>query len=442
MRRAIALAAPLTVALLLVGVSLTSPVVSATAEVPVWNEGDRWALGKEADIGSMVGDTTDIEYLLEIAGLTLDNFVAQGEAASWIVFEVVDASGTEYDVSVKYGGEVNADVHVQVSGEMPKAGTYSNLNDAPKEQKTVKLDLVADFAVVFDGNVIFNKTDLAVKQTSYEFNASLVISADGTNIPTINMSAGQTEIGYSDYSIDIRFDLNLAVDIDFDPMLNIFDFPLDVGDMWTVESVATVSGTIDGFLDATGLPSEIEQEIFAQELAEQIGITKFPIEFDQLSSDGEGVSVHDGVIESFQAPIHAEMECIDMTPMIVLGHGTIDVYVIEVDGGPNRLYYAPGMQFFTSVGTGLGGIELPEGIPSGLTPDVEIQMDTVDSEQAENGIASIAAYQTQISEEATGEGSTNDGSGFFFDAPYVGIILIVVVILVIVIAVALIARRK
>ena len=441
MGRTIALAAPLAVALMLVGVFLTSPVVSATADVPVWNEGDKWAMGKEADIGAMVGDTSDIDNLLEIAGLTLDNFVAEGEAASWIVFEIVDASGPEYNVSVEYGGEVNADVHIQVSGEMPKAGTYSNLNDAPKEEKTVKLDLVADFAVVFDGNVILNKTDLAVKQMFYEFNASLVVSADGTNIPSINISAGQTEIEYSDYNIDIRFDLNLAVDMVFDPLLNIYDFPLDVGDIWTVESVATVSGTIDGFLDATGLPSEIEQEIFAQELAEQTGITDFPIEFDQLSSDGESVSIHDGIIESFQVPIYAEMECIDMAPMLVLGHGTIDVYVIEVDGGPNRLYYAPGVQFFTSVGTGLGGIELPEGVPSGLTPDVEIQMDTVDPELAENGIASVASYQTQVSEEATGQGSTNDGSGFF-DAPYIGIILIVVVILVIIIAVALIARRK
>ncbi|MDD1765268.1 MAG: hypothetical protein LUO84_02300 [Methanomassiliicoccales archaeon] len=442
MRMGIALTAPLAVALLLVGVFLTSPVVSATADVPVWHEGDRWAMGKETDIGAMVGDTSDIEDLLQISGLTLDNFVAEGEAASWIVFEVVGASGTEYDVSVEYAGEVNTEANVQVSGEMPKAGTYSNPNDAPKEQKTVELGLVADFAVVFDGNVIFNKTDLAVKRMSYEFNASMVVSADGTNIPTINMSAGQTEIGYDNYDIDIRFDLNLAVDIDFDPMLDIYDFPLDVGDMWTVESVATVSGTIDGFLDATGLPSEIEQEILTQDLAEQTGITDFPIEFDQLSSDGEDVSIHDGIIESFQAPIYAEMECIDMAPMIVLGHGTIDVYVIEVDGGPSQLYYAPGVQFFTSVGTGLGGIELPEGIPSGLTPDVEIQMDTVDPEEAENGIASVAAYQTQVSEEATGEESTSDGSNFFFGAPYIGIILIVVVILVVIVAVVLIARRK
>ena len=442
MRRAIVLAAPLAVALLLVGVFLTSPFVSATADVPVWHEGDKWAMGKEADISAMAGDTSDIEDILETVGLTLDSFDAEGEAASWIIFEVVDASGTEYEVSVKYGGEVNTDFHVQVSGELPKAGTYTNLNDAPLEQKTVKLDLVADFAVVFDGNVIFNKTDLAVKQMSYEFNASMVVRADGTNIPTMNASVGQVEIGYSDYDIDIKFDLNLAVDINFDPMLDIYDFPLNVGDTWTVESVATVSGTIDGFLDATGLPSEIEQEIFTQELAEQTGITDFPIEFDQLSSDGEDVSIHDGVIESFQVPVYAEMECIEMAQMLVLGHGTIDVYVIEVDGGPNRLYYAPGVQFFTSVGTGLSGIELPEGIPSELTAGAELQMDTVDSEQAESGIASVAAYQTQVSEDATGEGSANDGSDFFFDAPYIGIILIVVVILVVVIAVVLIARRK
>jgi hypothetical protein len=444
MRRSIILAAPVAVALLLAGVLLASPIVSATADAPIWHEGDKWAMGKEADIGALAGDASDLEDLLQsLGGLTLDRFDADGEAASWIVFEVVDVTSTDYNLSVSFGGKLNSEIHVQVSGEMPKAGTYgfSDINSLPKEQKTVELDVQEDFAVVFDGNVIFNKTDMAVKKMGYEFKASAVVSLDGTNIPTINATGGQTKIEYSNYNIDIKFDLTLEINMVFDPALNIYDFPLDFEDEWTVESTATVSGAVDGFLDATGLPAEMEQEMFTQELADQTGIADFPIEFDKLSSTGEGANIHDGIIESYDVPVYAEMACVEKIQMTVFGHGNVDVYVIEVNGGPDRLYYSPGVQFFTSVGTDLSGIELPGGIPSGLTPEAEMQMDTVESEQAEGGIASVATYQMQVSEDA-GQSSTDSGSNFFLDSPYVGIILIVVVILVVMIAVVLVARRK
>jgi len=269
MRKSIIMAAPVAVTLLLLGVLFTSPIVSAEADAPVWEEGDKWAMGKEADIGAMVGDTSDLEDLLgSLGSLSLDRFDVEGEAASWIVFEVVDVTSTEYNVSVKYGGKLNSEIHVQISGDLPKAGTYGfgDLNDLPKEQKTVKADLIEDFAAVFDGNVIFNKADLAVKKMGYVFKASAVVSLDATNIPTINTTSEQIGIEYNSYNVDARLDLTLTTSIVFDPSLNIYDFPLDVGDEWTVESTATVSGTLDGFLEATGLPGEIKQEIFTQEL--------------------------------------------------------------------------------------------------------------------------------------------------------------------------------
>lgn len=441
MKRAIALAVPMTVTLLLLGCAFAAPTVSAQADAPVWQEGDRWAMGKEMDISTALGDVEDITDMLETMGVTVHELSLDGVVESWIVFEVVDVTDTEYNLSVDLGAKMAAEAHVGISAQLPQAGTYSasEFASAPTEQKRVDVDLVEDFGLVIDGSVIFEKSTLAVKSVSLVLQASAVVNLDATNIPSIESSASQIVVSYQNYNIDATFDLDLAVSVVFSPSLNLYDFPLDVGDAWVVESTATVSGTIDGFLDVKGLPAELKDEILTDEFVEQTGITDFPIEFDQISAGEEGVGIENGVIQTFEVPIYAEMECTSKITRTVFGLGEVDVYKIVVNHGEGQYYYSDGFRFMSGMGVDLSGADLPElpgELPGGLIPEADMEMETVNPDTASSHVASVASYQADLSGEATGT-----GGGLGID-PMILAIIIVVVVAVIAVALVFVLKRK
>ncbi|MDD1767069.1 MAG: hypothetical protein LUQ27_00690 [Methanomassiliicoccales archaeon] len=442
MKRAIALMASFTVAFSLLGFLFAAPAVSAQANAPVWEEGYKWAMGKEVDIGTAVGDTSDIEEALAAYGVSVEQFDIDGTAESWIVFEVVDVTDSEYNLSVDCAGKVAAEVHVSITAQLWQAGTYtaSEFASAPTEQKTIDIDLVEDFGIVLNGNVVFEKTTMAVKSIAFDLQASAVGSFDATNIPSIESSGTNVIVSYSTYNIEVSFDLDMSVNVDFDPALNLYDFPLDVGDEWTIESTATVSGTIDGFLDVNGLPDDLKDQIFTDEFVEQTGVDDFPIEFDEISSSGEGATINNGVIETYEAPIYAELACAGKVSMDVFNLGSVEVYKIVVNGDEGQYYYSDGFKFMTGMGMDLSGLELPEEIPGGLTPEVDMEMDTVDPDDAQSAITDVGTYQAGVSEDATGE--QGDGTGGLGIDPMILAVILIVVIAVVLVAVVFVLKRK
>jgi len=230
------------------------------------------------------------------------------------------------------------------------------------------------------------------------------------------------------------------VNVDFDPALNLYDFPLDVGDEWTIESTATVSGTIDGFLDVNGPPDDLKDQIFTDEFVEQTGVDDFPIEFDEISSSGEGATINNGVIETYEAPIYAELACAGKVSMDVFNLGSVEVYKIVVNGDEGQYYYSDGFKFMTGMGMDLSGLELPEEIPGGLTPEVDMEMDTVDPDDAQSAITDVGTYQAGVSEDATGE--QGDGTGGLGIDPMILAVILIVVIAVVLVAVVFVLKRK
>lgn len=427
--------------------SITVPsVVSAQAEAPEWKEEDKWAMGSNFDLVPNLQETqSDIEEFLENINVTLTRFDLKGSGASWVLWEVTDVTNTDYEITMRAGVKIATELHITVEGEMPSPGTYnvgnpliwimSGMPDVPKQQKEISIDLDEDFAIFASGRLILEKETLAVKSIDWQMKSSSIIDFEAKNIPSLDIQGNSITITYTNYDISIRFDLNLNLNIAFDPYLDIYQFPFDVGDSWLVDSNATVSGTIGGFLDIKGLPDNIKEKIFSDEFVEETGISDFPVEFDKITAHDENVNIHDGIIEAFEVPIHVELHCIEKRS-IQLGDFGTEVYVIQIGNSQERIYYSNEIKFLTNATADLGFIELPPEIPYDPFQGTEVEIAIVDPDVAESQLEQIASYQASISEEATGGGNAGNLSN------WVALLVIAVVIAVVFIVVILAFTRK
>ncbi|MBC7107576.1 MAG: hypothetical protein H5T41_02105 [Methanomassiliicoccales archaeon] len=422
-------------------------VVSAQAEAPEWKEGDRWAIGSNFDLAPNLQETqSELEEFLEKANVTLTRFDLEGNGGSWILGEVTDVTDTEYEVTTKAGVKIAAELHITVEGAMPSAGTYnvgnpliwlmSGMPGVPKQQKEISIDLDEDFAIFASGKLILEKETLAIRSIDWQMKSSSTIDFEAKNIPSLETQGSNITITYTDYDISLRFDLNVNINVAFEPYLDIYQFPFDVGDSWLVDSNATVSGTVSGFLDIKGLPDNVEEEIFSDEFVEATGITDFPIEFDKITIHDENVNIHDGIIETFEVPIHAELHCIEKRSIQLGDLGTIEVYVIQIDDSHERIYYSNETKFLTKATTDLGFIELPSEIPYDPFQGTEVEITLADPDVAESQLEQIASYQASISEEAIGGGNAGGLSN------WVTLLVIAIVIAVVIIVIILAFTHK
>ncbi|MDH7508002.1 MAG: hypothetical protein QHH00_01205 [Methanomassiliicoccales archaeon] len=391
-------------------------VVSAQAEAPEWQEGDRWAIGSEYNFTPDLQDVqSDLEDLLSQANVTLTRFDVEGTGGFWVLWEVTDVTNTEYLVTIKVGAKMASELHIAVEGSLPSAGTYdvgnpaiwilSGMPGVPKQHKEISLDFDEDFAIFSMGELTLDKETLAIKTIDWQIKSSSIIDLEAKNIPSLEAEGSNVTISYDNYDISVRFNLNANIDIEFGPYLDIYQFPFDTGDSWSVDSTAVVSGTIDGFLDIQGLPDEVEEEIFSEEFVERTGIADFPIEFDKLTIEDGDVNIHDGVIESFEVPIHLELHCIEKRNIQLGNFGTIEVYVIKVNDGRERIYYSTGIKFLAKATTELSFIEMPSEIPYDPFQGTEVEATLAEPEMAESQLEQIESYEASISDEVTGGGS-------------------------------------
>lgn len=429
---------------------------SAEATPPSWEEGDAWAMGFSKDLGAEYADeilnlTGQLENFTEASGLELDKFEADGNVEFYLVFEVTEDTGTYYTLTADMGQKFLFSLDVEVTGDMPKEGTYDSESEQAMEEKTISADITFSYALWTHVDVQVVKSTMAIQSIDLELHGSAIIDASVQNFPNIQTSGEETVVSYESMDVWMSMDVNIEINIDFEPALDIFQFPFNVGDEWSVSSNATVSGTIDGFVDATGLPAEAEEEIFSSDVLVENGVNSFPIGFDQLSNgpDQETVNpqVTDGVIETQTVPIEFNVSCVGSDLITIPNYGLVTVYTLEVDG--ERFYYSPDIKFMTSMDVdfeelfGESGIDMPVDIPEGLMEEDDATIGSVDASVAQSNIQEIEDYQGSISEEAEdGPGTGDDINDFFFKEPYFGIIIIVLVVVVVISVVFAAVRKK
>lgn len=421
-------------------------VVSAQAEAPEWQKGDKWAIGSEYDLTPALQDVqSNLEDFLSGADVTLTRFDVEGTGASWLLWEVNDVTDSEYKVTIRTGAKMAAELHVAVEGQLPAAGTYdvgntviwllSGMPGVPKQQKEINLDFDEDFAIFSRGELTLEKDTLAIKSINWQIKSSSIIDFDARNIPSLETGDNNVTISYNNYDVSVRFNLNANFDVEFEPYLDVYQFPFDVGDRWSVDSTAVVSGTVDGFLDIQGLPDDVKGKIFSEEFIEETGITDFPIEFDKIAIENEDFNLHNGIIESFEIPIHLDLHCLEKKSIQLGNFGSIEVYVIEVNDGRQRIYYSNGIKFLAKATTELSFVDLPSEIPYDPFQGTELEVNLADADIAESQLEQIESYEASISEEITG-----GGSGALSN--WAALLVIAIVIAVVFIVVLIVSTRR
>jgi hypothetical protein len=428
-------------------------VASAEATPPSWEEGDAWAMGFAKDLGAEYADEIlDLEEelgnLTETMGLEVDKFDADGNVEFYLVFEVTEDTGTYYTLTADMGQKLLFSLDVEVTGDMPKEGTYDFESEPEMEEKTISADITLKYALWTHADVQVDKSTMAIQSIDLEVHGSVVIDASVQNFPNEQNEGEETTMSYESMDVWMSVDVNIEISIDFEPALDVFQFPFNVGDEWHVESNATISGSVDGFIDATGLPPEAEDQIFSEDFLVANGVNGFPIELDQLVNDeGDGPQITNGQLEEITENIEFDVACVGSEMVTVPNYGMVNVYTLEVDG--EKFYYSPDVKFMTSMDVdfeqlfGESGMDIPVDIPEGLMEDGNDTLGSLDASVAKTNIQEIADYQGSISEEAEDGPSTGDDiNDFFFKEPYFGIIIVVLVVVVVISVVFAAVRKK
>lgn len=372
---------------------------------------------------------------------TLDEFNVEAMASAWLMVEVTSVTADEYVVQGRLAMRFNAEANVEATGDMPAAGTKTwGDMDYPTTTRTVSLDAAIDMAFVSEMTVVFEKSTMAIKSIVLTNEASMIASIAVVNVPEtkFNFSDMSTTYSYRNIDFDLDFDLTLSVEAIFAPALNLIEFPLSVGDSWSVSSLATVTGNMSGILDVKGLSSVDEEKLFDNEMLQNAGITEFPIDFSKLSTEGEPKIVN-GTLVPMHQYINATMECTGVDFISLPIYNGIYIYEIAVNGGSEKFYYSDEVQFLTAVGSSLEGLDLPEELNEIPLTEVDLEMNPVTVQEAEQNIVAISEYQAGLSDQADDSG--NGLGDLLTFLPIIGLILGIVVVVAIV-SVIMVKRKK
>ncbi len=421
----------------------TAQAVVPAANAPTWNQGDSWTMGKSVDLDAEFSQQLDqMQHMLEnmTNSTSLDEFQVQAMASIWLKVDVVTASADEYVVQGKLAARFNAEATISVTGEMPAAGTqaFGDFN-YPKMQRTISADISVDMAFVTEMTIVFEKSTMAIKSIETMNKASAIASAKISNIPEIKLNLSGITYSYRNIDFDLSFDMELNLGASFSPALNLIEFPLSVGDSWTVSSLASITGNVSGFLDIKGLSVSDRESLFGNTMLQNAGITDFPIDFSKLSTENEPKMVNGTLIMADQY-VNATMECTGAELVTLPIFGEVAVYEITVNGGSEKFYYSDDIQFLTGAGSSLDGLEMPIELGGIRLPGAMVSMEPVTAQEAEQNINSISAYQSDLSGQASN--SNGDGiGGLLSNVAIIGLIVVIVALAAIA-AVVIVKRKK
>lgn len=425
----------------MLGLMLAAPMASATAQAPAWTQGDAWAIGKTVDLDAEFAEQLqDLENMIKAStnpsNVAINKFDIQAMASAYLLFKVDTVNETEVHLKGSYAAEFTGDASISISADMEKPGIYQWDEEIPKERRTMSADVEVDMAMVVEMEAVLERDTGAVKSISMSVKAAMTGSANLVNIPSGMSNWTSTTVAYQNYDVSADFDFFMNLDLEFLPALNIYDFPLSVGDEWTIESTAVLTGSYGGSLDVVGLPADMEDNLFSIDILKDSGVSSFPIDLAQVIQNNDEPAMNNGVIgpESVViGPITAN--CVSVTEITIPDHGLVSKYTIVTDG-IGEYYYIDGINIVSGMQEVANQMGMVDQLPEELPVDAEmLSMDSLPSAQAEQKIQDIADYRAQIAGESSssGDGSMNLDST---------LVLIVIAIIAVVIVLAFLMLRK
>jgi len=377
---------------LLITALLVPMPTSAQAEKPEWEEGDAWAMGAEGDLQEIFApafdmideefDPEDEEDLDEI------DYDFEGEVGFYQIYEVVEANDDGYVMEIEAGGGIQASGSFEATGDMPKEGEYDMDEDPDTEEGTMSVEGELFFMLDVQGTVHFD-ADLAIEEIEIEYSLEFSAEFSAENVPDhdYDWEEGTVTITHEDYSGGVSVEASLNLQMEFDPALDMFQFPFDEGDSWTAESMMTGSGSYEGVMDVDyeDMPEEFQEEMedFQDEVDQE-----FPIKLEEIDTEEEEMNF--GEIKETTEEITVPMKCTGTDEVVLHDGSTTEVYALEFgidddfmmaqQGPAFQMMYSPDAGFIVSQQVDLGP-EMGEMI--GQFIDMEaMQMESMDVEDA------------------------------------------------------------
>lgn len=272
---------------------------AGSVDVPEWEVGQSWAMGLDMDMSELYDDMWDMLCQDGSCNVSYD-----GEMSYYQKIEVVEKTEDEYVLSFDARGIYDLTHVMEMESMMMVEGTYSIYDhDIPMEMKKSTTDMEMDMNMNISAEFRLEKDTLAVISANFDLNmVSYQRSYFSNMIDMDQYWGGETmTISYKDYNMSMHMEVNMSLEASFDPPLDIFNFPLSVGNQWEVESSMTLSGKVSTSMD---------------------------IDHDTMFYVDDDLDIEE-VLDT-TIPIHLKMECTG-TEMLELEDGsTEEVYLIKV----------------------------------------------------------------------------------------------------------------
>ena len=248
---------------------------------------------------------------------------------------------------------------------------------------------------------------------------------------------GNYTVSYQDYDISFTEEFHTSITTNFNPPLNLLDFPIIENETWDVYSNITVSGTYGGTIDATGLPDKAVQQI-KNETGQD-----FPIDIAKLDMGTEDMK--NGVISGsdtidFSLRCTGTMQITDengnsLTVFKISPYSEYPLYRGDTD---SSVLYSPDRKFIAGAYSPAGASPVIPGM-SGVLPGASM-LGSASTSDTTFTYANYSDASSNIDKTDTEMSSIGEPSLLDFSNPIFILIILVVVILIVIVAVAM--RKK
>ncbi len=428
----------LVMTMLLVAFLPASSAEQASTPAPVWNEGDQWGYSSQVSLDPTDSNISEaIDQAMTMFDGTLEKMAFSSSMDSYIYVKVSDVTPDEYVLTAVFCSKMSTTADVKVRIMMPAEGVYDMSTTPPMENMTIQMQLDMDYLMFHSSNITVDRSTMAIKQVDSFNELTFKMDLMANNIPNNSWEGTSQSISYETYDISMDVEVKLNLTVDFAPGLNLYDFPLAVGEEWDAVSTATLNGDLSGTIDAQGFPEGAMDDI-----ADSADEVEFPLDLSDYTGEfGEGLSMTNGTLDEVSEDVSADLKCTRMLEVADddVGNGTIQIFEVSVNDGEMKFYYSPDLGFFhgidatsTLVTDNMGDIgdDLPIDIPTG--EEAMMAMEYQPASDTAKEIESISGYEVDGVENSD---SSDDALPFMF----VGVVIVLAALAVVV---GVVAYRK
>ncbi|MCE5296940.1 MAG: hypothetical protein LLG16_07545 [Euryarchaeota archaeon] len=396
--------------LLLVSIAPFSAAEEAGA--PTWEVGDQWAYGDKVYLEPAVSEMIDeLEAILEESGqATLENIYINGSVEAYVFCHVAEVTADEYVLRIYVASGFEAVANIRAVAPVPEAGTYDVWEAIPMDNKTISVSADIEFMIFEDAMLTLDKDTFAIKSVTSTTDIDLDMSFSATNLYETELEGSTKVVTAMNYNIDVELSAAVNIAVSFDPYLDIFDFPIEEDEVWTVASMMTVTGNITGTFDANGLPEGTVEELVDPE----VGNVQLPLDLSTFLGTLGGIEIDNGALTSVTEEISFDMRCnsIDEVHDDMFGDITVcELWIVEDDDEPGAIfYYSPDVSMFAyaELSSELADSEVLPDLgsisPIDFIPQENLKVSAMEPTEAAQGIYDVSGV-------VVSEGVVTDGDG-------------------------------